>query len=150
MVFDWFPTRANHITARILRTHRWTRGWTLQELLAPASVQFFSRECLCLGDKKSLEQDIHNITKIPIQALRRPTSFAQFDADERLRWAETRHTTREEDWAYCLLGIFGIFMPVNYGEGRDNAIQRLKKEIENTPQRQGMPLFPMLSTILTR
>ncbi|RYP75529.1 hypothetical protein DL770_007382 [Monosporascus sp. CRB-9-2] len=116
----------------VLRGSKWfTRGWTLQELLAPASVQFFSREGLRLGDKISLEQEIHTITKIPIPALRKTTPFDQFDVDERLRWAEMRHTTREEDWAYCLLGIFGVFMPLNYGEGRDNAIQRLRKEIEN-------------------
>ncbi|RYP12344.1 hypothetical protein DL765_007390 [Monosporascus sp. GIB2] len=119
----------------VLRGSKWfTRGWTLQELLAPASVQFFSREGLRLGDKVSLEQEIHTITKIPIPALRKTTPFDQFDVDERLRWAEMRRTTREEDWAYCLLGIFGVFMPLNYGEGRDNAIQRLRKEIENTPK----------------
>ncbi|RYP77756.1 hypothetical protein DL769_003322 [Monosporascus sp. CRB-8-3] len=121
----------------VLRGSKWfTRGWTLQELLAPASVQFFSQEGLRLGDKVSLEQEIHTITKIPIPALRKTTPFDQFDVDERLRWAEMRQTTREEDWAYCLLGIFGVFMPLNYGEGRDNAIQRLRKEIENTPKRQ--------------
>ncbi|RYP76157.1 hypothetical protein DL771_001981 [Monosporascus sp. 5C6A] len=83
----------------VLRGSKWfTRGWTLQELLAPASVQFFSREGLRLGDKVSLEQEIHTITKIPIPALRKTTSFDQFDVDERLRWAEKRQTTREEDW----------------------------------------------------
>ncbi|PKS12260.1 hypothetical protein jhhlp_001560 [Lomentospora prolificans] len=119
------------------RRSKWfTRGWTLQELLAPASVQFFSREGLHLGDKGSLEQAIHSITNIPILALQKTTSLNQFDTDERLRWAEMRKTTREEDWAYCLLGIFGIFMPLNYGEGRDNAISRLRKEVENIPKRQ--------------
>ena len=53
------------------RKSRWfSRGWTLQELLAPASVEFFSREGDCLGCKRSLEQDIHEITEIPIRALR--------------------------------------------------------------------------------
>jgi hypothetical protein len=126
----------------MLRGSKWfTRGWTLQELLAPASVQFFSREGLRIGDKVSLEQEIHAITKIPIPALRKSTPFDLFDVDERLRWAEMRRTTREEDWAYCLLGIFGVFMPLNYGEGRDNAIRRLRKEIENTPKRQGLFYF---------
>lgn len=126
----------------VFRSSNWfTRGWTLQELLAPASVQFFSRDGLRLGDKASLEQEIHDITQIPISALRKTTSFDQFDVDERLRWAETRLTTREEDWAYCLLGIFGVFMPLNYGEGRDHAIRRLRKEIENTPKRKGLSLF---------
>lgn len=120
---------------------RWfTRGWTLQELLAPTSVQFFSRDGMLLGDKGSLEPEIHKITKIPIPALRKAISFNQFDVDERLSWAKMRQTTREEDWAYCLLGIFGVFMPLLYGEGRNNAVHRLRKEINNTPKRQGSSL----------
>jgi len=131
------------------RRSKWfTRGWTLQELLAPASVEFFSLEGLQLGDKGSLEHEIHNITKIPISALRKTTPFSQFDVDERLRWAERRRTTRQEDWAYCLLGIFGVFMPLIYGEGRVNAVRRLRKEIDNTPKRQGSSLFLMLFTII--
>jgi hypothetical protein len=121
------------------RTSKWfTRGWTLQELLAPTSIQFFSRERLRLGDKVSLEREIHDITKIPIPALQNAGSFGRFDIDERFRWAETRQTTREEDWAYCLLGIFGIFMPLNYGEGKENSVRRLRREIETTPKRQGL------------
>jgi hypothetical protein len=121
------------------RGSRWfTRGWTLQELLAPASVQFFSREGLRLGDKLSLEGLIHDVTEIPISALQNPGSFNQFDVDERLRWAEARQTTRKEDCAYCLFGIFGVFMPLNYGEGKDNALRRLRREIESTPKRQGL------------
>jgi hypothetical protein len=112
------------------RAHRWfTRGWTLQELLAPASVEFFTQDGRRLGDKKSLEQQIHEITGITIPALRE-RDFAQFDAKERFRWAEKRQTTHEEDWAYCLLGIFGIFMPLIYGEGKAHAIRRLKNEID--------------------
>src|SRR5438045_9380539 len=123
------------------KSRLFSRGWTLPELLAPASVQFFSQEGMLLGDKGSLEPEIHNITKIPIPALRKMATFNQFDVDERLRWAEKRQTTREEDWAYCLLGIFGVVMPLLYGEGRDNAVRRLRKEIDNSPKRQGLSLF---------
>ncbi|KAH8778798.1 vegetative incompatibility protein HET-E-1 [Diaporthe sp. PMI_573] len=113
---------------RAFRDSRWfKRGWTLQELLAPASVEFFTREGQRLGDKKSLEQPIHEITKIAMSALR-GTDLSQFDVDERFKWAESRETTREEDWAYCQLGIFGVSMPALYGEGRENAIRRLKGE----------------------
>ncbi|KAK1755607.1 hypothetical protein QBC47DRAFT_191832 [Echria macrotheca] len=119
------------------RTSKWfTRGWTLQELLAPSSVQFFSRERFRLGDKVSLEREIHEVTKIPISALQNVGSFKRFDVDERFRWAEIRQTTREEDWTYCLLGIFGIFMPLNYGEGKENSVRRLRREIGSTPKRQ--------------
>src|SRR6266699_4031310 len=55
--------------------------------------------------------------------------LSQFDVEERFKWAEIRQTTHEEDWAYCLLGIFGIFMPLIYGEGKVHAVRRLKKEI---------------------
>ncbi|GAB1311975.1 hypothetical protein MFIFM68171_02185 [Madurella fahalii] len=112
-----------------LRGHRWfTRGWTLQELLAPASVEFFKEGGQRLGDKLSLAPIIHEITGIPLQALR-DNRLSRFDIEERFKWAEKRETTYEEDWAYCLLGIFGVFMLPNYGEGKDNAVRRLRKEI---------------------
>ncbi|RYP66411.1 hypothetical protein DL771_007820 [Monosporascus sp. 5C6A] len=125
------------------RAHRWfTRGWTLQELLAPASVEFFTQDGRRLGDKKCLEQQIHEITGIAVPALR-GSDLSQFDVEERFKWAETRQTTHEEDWAYCLLGIFGVFMPLIYGEGKSNAVRRLKREIadaisrDDAPNRQG-------------
>jgi hypothetical protein len=113
------------------RKSKWfTRGWTLQELLAPKSVAFFSREGEYLGDKQALEEQIHEVTEVPIAALRgRPLN--NFRIDERLRWAEKRETKREEDKAYCLLGIFNVFMPPIYGEG-GNALIRLKDEINKS------------------
>jgi hypothetical protein len=108
-----------------------TRGWTLQELLAPASVEFFSQDGQRLGDKTSLEQQIHKITGIAIAALR-DNNLGQFKIEERFKWADTRQTTHEEDWAYCLLGIFGIFMPLIYGEGREHATRRLKRKIKKS------------------
>jgi len=112
------------------RASRWfTRGWTLQELLAPCSVEFFSREGNRLGDKRSLERPIHEITGIAVPALR-GTLLSQFGVDERLSWAKNRQTTRKEDEAYSLLGIFNVFMPLIYGEGRDNAFKRLREEID--------------------
>ena len=116
------------------RKSRWfTRGWTLQELLAPRLVEFFSREGNRLGDKKSLGQKIHEITGITIRALQ-GASLSYFDNDERLSWAQNRQTTRQEDQAYSLLGIFGVYMPLIYGEGKDNALRRLLKEIYNPSQ----------------
>jgi hypothetical protein len=110
---------------------RWfTRGWTLQELLAPTSVQFFSKEGSQLGDKQSLEQQIHKITGIPISALR-GSALSSFSTDQKIGWAKSRKTTREEDWAYSLMGIFEISILVNYGEGRTSAIRRLRKEIDD-------------------
>jgi hypothetical protein len=107
-----------------------TRGWTLQELLAPKSVEFFSREGERLGDKKMLEGQIHEIADVPIAALR-GAPLPDFSIDERLRWAGKRDTRRREDKAYCLLGIFNVFMPPIYGEG-ENALIRLKEEINKS------------------
>ena len=111
------------------RESRWfTRGWTLQELIAPASVEFFSLEGKRLGDKKSLEQQVHEITGIAIQALQ-GYPLSNFSITERMSWATKRKTTRKEDEAYSLLGIFGIYMPFIYGEG-ENAFIRLKEMID--------------------
>jgi hypothetical protein len=113
------------------RSSRWfTRGWTLQELLAPgpASVKFFSREGDCLGDKRILERQIHEITGIAVSALR-GAPLSQFDIEDRLSWAEDRQTTREEDKAYSLFGIFDIQIPLLYGEGGKKALKRLREEI---------------------
>lgn len=104
-----------------------TRGWTLQELLAPEVVEFYSCEGDLLGTKHTLAQQIHEITTIPIAALL-GTSLSQFSIKERIRWTEKRQTKKKEDRAYCLLGIFDVFMPLIYGEG-DNALRRLQREI---------------------
>jgi hypothetical protein len=104
------------------------RGWTLQELLAPPSVEFYSKDWELLGNKASLELNISEITGIPVEALRgRPLD--EFSVADRMLWAEKRETTRKEDLAYSLLGIFGVYMPLIYGEGRDHAFVRLRKVI---------------------
>ncbi|KAH0533941.1 hypothetical protein FGG08_007450, partial [Glutinoglossum americanum] len=111
------------------RKSRWfTRGWTLQELIAPASVEFFSKDWERLGNKKSLERHIHEITGIPVKALQ-GSPLSDFSVTERMLWADKRETTRKEDKAYSLLGIFDIHMSLIYGEGRDNALTRLREEI---------------------
>lgn len=108
---------------------RWfTRGWTLQELLAPRSVEFFSQEGKRLGDKESLQQQIHEITGIAVKALQ--GDLSQFSDDERRMWAAKRETTVEEDHVYCLLGIFQVYLPLIYGEGKDHAFRRLQDEID--------------------
>ena len=117
-----------------LKESRWfTRGWTLQELLAPKSVEFFSHEGARLGDKKSLRNIIHKITNIPVDALQ-GSLLSGFTASARFAWAENRQTTREEDGAYCLLGIFGIYMSLIYGEGKDNAIKRLRRKVQEASE----------------
>jgi hypothetical protein len=113
------------------RNSRWfKRGWTLQELLAPRIVEFYSRDQVRLGDKISLEKQIASVTGIATSALRgRPPS--EFDLAERFKWAENRQTTKEEDMVYSLLGLFNVFLPLIYGETRSNAMRRLKNEIRD-------------------
>ncbi|KAF2241393.1 HET-domain-containing protein [Trematosphaeria pertusa] len=103
-------------------------GWTLQELLAPASVAFYSKEGELLGDKQSLKDTIHEITGIPVEALS-GSRLSDFSVDDRFSWAEKRQTTREEDRAYSLLGMFGVHLPLIYGEGEENAFYRLRDAV---------------------
>ncbi|KIM98279.1 hypothetical protein OIDMADRAFT_167110 [Oidiodendron maius Zn] len=111
------------------RKSRWfTRGWTLQELIAPRLVDFFSLEGERLGSKLSLEFMIHEITGIAKNALR-GDALPNFSIKERRSWAERRNTTIEEDEAYCLIGVFDVSMVPNYGERRDQAFRRLEEEI---------------------
>ena len=112
------------------RASRWfTRGWTLQELLAPQLVEFFSKEGKPLGDNYSLKQQIHEITGIPESALQ-GARLSQFSDKVRFSWIQSRQTKVEEDKAYSLLGIFDVEMPLRYGEGSANAFKRLEEEIE--------------------
>jgi hypothetical protein len=109
---------------------RWfTRGWTLQELLAPREAEFFSHETEWIGTKNSFERQIHETTGISIQALR-GNPLSQFPLKERLSWAHNRVTKREEDGAYCLLGILDISMPLIYGEGKEKALLRVHRLID--------------------
>jgi hypothetical protein len=120
------------------RTSRWfTRGWTLQELIAPRLVDFFSSEGERLGSKLLLESEIHDITGIAKNALR-GDALSSFSIRERKSWAERRSTTVEEDEAYCLLGIFDISMALIYGERKHQAFRRLEDEIHK--MNKGRPL----------
>ncbi|KAI0182317.1 WD40-repeat-containing domain protein [Xylaria flabelliformis] len=124
----------------VFRKSLWfTRGWTLQELLAPASVEFFSREHTFLGNKSSLERSICDITRIPVEALRN-CPLSDFSVSERFSWMDRRETTLEEDKAYAMLGIFYIQMPLLYGEGYATASGRLRREVSQATKLPPMPV----------
>jgi hypothetical protein len=111
------------------RNSRWfTRGWTLQELLAPVNIEFFSRDGYRLGDQTTLLPQIQWITGIAELALS-GSPLPNFTVHEWISRARTRVTKREEDAAYSLPGIFSIHMPLIYGEGREKAFKRLHREI---------------------
>jgi len=108
---------------------RWfSRGWTLQELIAPDTVIFLARDWSDMGSKFSLEALIVQCTEIPVEVLRGQPLVAH-PAAERMSWADRRKTTRDEDMAYCLLGLFDIHRPLLYGEGGEKAFLRLQEEI---------------------
>ena len=111
------------------RESRWfKRGWTLQELIAPESVIFLASDWTPIGSKLDLVDLVEEITGIPDEALVHWTSLDAFSVAQRLSWAASRETTRVEDSAYSLLGIFDITMPTLYGEG-DRAFRKLQEEI---------------------
>lgn len=111
------------------RKIRWfTRGWTLQELIAPRLVDFFGLEGKRPGNKLLLESTINEITGITNNALR-GDPLSNFSIEERKSWAKRCNTTIEEDEAYCLIEIFDVSMVPNYGERRDQAFRRLEEEI---------------------
>jgi acyl carrier protein len=133
---------------------RWfTRGWTLQELLAPRYLLFFAQDWEAIGYKASavkgaanqtacdhdseattlpfldLTNDISKITEIPIDFLVGRKAIGQACLAQRMYWAARRETTRSEDCAYSLMGLFDINMPILYGEGLEKAFSRLQREI---------------------
>ncbi|KAI1127859.1 HET-domain-containing protein [Nemania abortiva] len=108
---------------------RWfTRGWTLQELLAPRKVIFFDGRWQLLGDREGLADTISKITRIHIGALHDRNTVPEYSIAQRMSWAADRQTSRQEDIAYCLLGIFDVSMPLLYGEG-PKAFSRLQEAI---------------------
>lgn len=106
----------------------WTRGWTLQELLAPRELIFFTASWGIIGPKKYMDQTISRISKIDPNVVNGTIDLQSVSVAQRMCWVSSRTTTRTEDMAYCLLGIFGVNMPLLYGEG-ENAFLRLQQEI---------------------
>lgn len=115
--------------AHNLKKSRWfTRGWTLQELIAPKDITFFTSGWNEAGTKSSLASDIHEVTQIDRRVLNLDRSFLDCSVAQRMSWASHRHTTRIEDSAYCLIGLFDVNISLQYGEGA-KAFQRLQEEI---------------------
>ncbi|KAI1111663.1 hypothetical protein F5Y14DRAFT_424388 [Nemania sp. NC0429] len=127
------------------RTSRWfTRCWTLQELIAPRTVEFYDKEWASIetktptqstrysGDEKKpqerLAKLLRDITGIPEDCLVEHHSPSMYSVARRMSWASKRNCTRVEDAAYSLMGIFDVNMPLLYGEGT-KAFIRLQEEI---------------------
>jgi len=110
-----------------------SRGWTLQELIAPKEVWFYDKHWKLLGTRSRLASRISKITRIaePVLQKHQLEELQSFSVSTRLSWAAGRQTTRSEDRAYSLMGLFGVNMPAIYGEGLKAAFFRLQKEIFN-------------------
>jgi hypothetical protein len=108
------------------------RGWTLQELIAPPMVEFYGKNAKGdwteIGTKLSLQKIISEVTGIPIEVLK-TGDVRDISVAKRMSWASRRETTRAEDRAYSLMGLFDVNMPVVYGEGEKQAFARLQHEI---------------------
>ncbi|KAH7308433.1 heterokaryon incompatibility protein-domain-containing protein [Stachybotrys elegans] len=110
-----------------------SRGWTLQELLAPHYLVFVDREWRRIGTRESWATEIKEASRIDAKYLMgfSPMDFKACSTATRLSWASRRETTLEEDETYSLLGLFGISLPLIYGEGRWRAFNRLQRELIN-------------------
>jgi hypothetical protein len=90
--------------------NRWTRGWTLQELIAPSELEFYAQDWTRLGTKLQFADSILQTTNIDFGTLSNPDNLSNISVAKHMSWASNRVTTRIEDMAYCLLGIFGVQM----------------------------------------
>jgi hypothetical protein len=120
------------------RLSRWfTRGWTLQELIAPAKVEFYAKDWSPFGTKAELHLALSEITGIDEATLTGGRDLREVSIAKRMSWASKRVTTRVEDIAYCLIGIFGVNLPLLYGEG-ERAFVRLQEEIMRSSDDQSL------------
>ncbi|KAF2170193.1 hypothetical protein M409DRAFT_64528 [Zasmidium cellare ATCC 36951] len=113
-----------------ISSSRWmTRGWTLQELIAPSRVEFYDSAWKSLGDLSwRIASQLQRSTGIPESVLTNDSAPSEWSIAQRMSWASSRQTTRVEDQAYCLLGLFDVSLPLIYGEG-ERAFVRLQEEI---------------------
>jgi len=114
-----------------------SRGWTLQEMIAPRDVQFFNKDWHSIGDKRALSPILGDITRVPQETLKEGLSSNRPCVAQIMSWAANRTTTRVEDWAYSLMGLLNVNMPMLYGEGR-KAFHRLQLEIIRTSNDQSI------------
>lgn len=116
------------VDSKFCKSEWFQRGWTLQELIAPHDLIFFSQNWIPLGDKVQLQQPIEAVTRIDADILTGAMPVETASVAKRMSWAARRKTTRIEDQAYCLIGLFDVSMPMLYGECR-KAFLRLQEEI---------------------
>lgn len=125
---DYYDTDTHPMLVQFMASQWFLRGWTLQELLAPKIVWFFAPEWTLIGSKTSLSHEIQETTGIDSWILANKKQASDYPVAQRMSWAAKRQTSRIEDIAYCLLGIFDVNMPLLYGEA-EKAFIRLEEAI---------------------
>ncbi|KAI6124820.1 heterokaryon incompatibility protein-domain-containing protein [Pisolithus croceorrhizus] len=132
-----FPTKPDNDSFKAFNgwPEWFSRGWTLQELIAPKDLQFFNKDWKYIDDKQSLASVLEKITRVPASVLRDGLSSYRPSAAQVMSWAADRRTTRTEDRAYSLMGLLDVNMPMLYGE-RKKAFQRLQLEVIRTSNDQ--------------
>jgi hypothetical protein len=156
-MFSWYSTSgrcfvylsdfdSKNATSDLTRCRWFTRGWTLQELIASPDILFYDQNWHLLGSKTELGTALSSITGIERPILNGEYPLFVVSVAKKMSWAAQRETTREEDLAYCLLGIFGISMSLVYGEGA-RAFMRLQEEI--IKETNDLTLFAWLADPLT-
>ncbi|KAI6144700.1 hypothetical protein BKA82DRAFT_2370809 [Pisolithus tinctorius] len=128
--------REGHSTFR--RSRWFKRTWTIQELLAPKHVFFFAKDWTMIGTKAGLSSVISSTTGIHKDALEYPERIPCFSIATRMSWAKGRTSTKEEDKVYALMGLFGVNLPILYGEGETKTFLKLQSEIMKTTDDQSI------------
>ncbi|OCL11576.1 HET-domain-containing protein, partial [Glonium stellatum] len=118
-----------HNSSEFNNSNWFTRGWTLQELIAPSNLAFYSKDWVEIGSKSDLASTISRITRIDEGILTGLQDLKSTSVAKRMSWASDRKTTRLEDMAYCLMGLFNVNMAMLYGEGEEKSFRRLQEEI---------------------
>ena len=142
----------DRIREQLQRSAWFTRGWTLQELLAPRKVTFFTSSWQVIGSNRekddglSLESWIASITGVPLDVLAGLVPVTSKSVAQRMSWLSKRRTTRSEDLAYCALGIFQVNMPLLYGEA-DRAWIRLQEEIVRRSRDESIFVWSSADTV---
>lgn len=140
---DFDASTTDNFEHRLSQVRWFRRGWTLQELIAPRTMDFFDQSWLCkgspgaFGDKASLAPKLARITGIDKKVLTGRQRLGAVSVAKRMSWAANRRTTKDEDIAYCLLGIFDLSMNLCYGEGA-RAFVRLQEKIARTHDDQSL------------
>ncbi|EPE25292.1 hypothetical protein GLAREA_01204 [Glarea lozoyensis ATCC 20868] len=154
-MFEWYKlskicyvylsdlSEMSNVEADLPNCKWFTRGWTLQELIAPADIEFYNASWELKGSKTDLQEELSGITGIDVDILEDSELLSTACVARRMSWAADRSTTRIEDLAYCLFGLFDVNLPLIYGEG-SKAFLRLQEAIVSSVH--DLSLFAWTST----